>query len=198
LHFLPSLIKRDIFEIEEEEFMKTIRSYALILALFLAVAVLPKSGAAEEHSMPTPKVSKEFDGLTKLVGVWQGKEEGADKAKTLIVEYRLTGGGSALVEQLFKGSPEEMISVYHYAGPQVMMTHYCMLGNQPRLRLTNAEPMSWTFDFVDGSNMKSENDEHMHRLKMTMADNNHLKQKWTSYKDGKPNHVAVFTRARKE
>ena len=170
----------------------------LVLLALLVLASFPSQTAlGDESQHMAPKTSERFQGLKKLVGLWEGKEEGKPAGEHVALEYRLTSGGSVLEERLFKGQPHEMISMYHDDGPSVVMTHYCMVGNQPRLRMTQADSSSWTFDFVDATNMSSPDEEHMHRLKLSMPDNDHLVQEWTSYKMGKPSHTAVFTFVRK-
>ena len=60
--------------------------------------------------------------------------------------YRVASGGSVVQETLFPGSPHEMISMYHLAGGQLVMTHYCAMGNQPRMKLDTARrrrPTGW-------------------------------------------------------
>ena len=48
---------------------------------------------------------------------------------------RTTGGGSAVTETLFPGTAHEMMSVYHMDGDDLVLTHYCAGGNQPRMML---------------------------------------------------------------
>ena len=52
---------------------------------------------------------------------------------------KVTAGGSVVHETLFPGQPQEMVSVYTVNGPDLIMTHYCVLGNQPRMK---ADPNS--------------------------------------------------------
>lgn len=61
------------------------------------------------------KGSKDFERLKQIVGVWEGTssmgEGGGDKNVT--IEYRLTSGGSPILETLFAGTPHDMASVYY-------------------------------------------------------------------------------------
>ena len=45
--------------------------------------------------------------------------------------------------------------------------------------------------------MKSDKDMHMHSLTLTFVDDQHVKQEWQSYKDGKPTETTAFTLKRK-
>ncbi len=88
--------------------------------------------------------------------------------------------------------------MYHMNGGDLMLTHYCATGNQPRMRLVpSGDPNTLVFDFVDGSNMKMA-DQHMHTAKITFVDADHLRAAWTSYVDGKPAGDAKFDVARKK
>jgi hypothetical protein len=102
------------------------------------------------------------------------------------VEYHLTAGGSALVETLFPGSPEEMVSVYQDQKGKLAMTHYCMLRNQPRMTLTKADAQTIELVFArKGNDIDPAKEKHMHALLITFTDNDHIVQKWTLFEKGK-------------
>ncbi len=42
-------------------------------------------------------------------------------------------GGHAVEEREMVGSPHEMLTIYHMEGSDLVATHYCMLGNRPRM-----------------------------------------------------------------
>jgi len=48
-----------------------------------------------------------------------------------------------------------MISVYHLDGDRLILTHYCEVGNQPRMQATSFDPKSneIDFNFLDATNM---------------------------------------------
>jgi len=56
--------------------------------------------------------SKEYSRMKQLIGVWEGTSNMGKEGQTVRVEYRLTAGGSAIVETLFPGTPEEMVSCH--------------------------------------------------------------------------------------
>lgn len=131
-------------------------------------------------------LSDDFHRLARLAGVWEGTADGPEGERPVTVEYVLTSGNSALVERLFKGSPEEMTSVYHDDGDGLMMTHYCGLGNQPRYRATGFDGDAITFAFHDASNMATPTEMHMHGVKLSMPSEDELRQEWEHYHDGQP------------
>jgi hypothetical protein len=133
--------------------------------------------------------SKEYERMRQLVGVWESTSNVGKEGQSVRVEYRLTAGGSAIVETLFPGTPEEMISVYHDDKGKLSMTHYCMLQNQPSMRLLNASADRLDFIFAEGNGINPEKDPHMHALTISFVDKDHIVQNWTLFEGGKETGV---------
>ncbi len=153
----------------------------------------PGSGAHKEHQMPQIKPSAEFEPLRALVGKWKGVGQMPEGEQDVEVEYSLTAAGTVLTETLAPGQPHEMLSVYHGDGPQVIMTHYCAFGNQPRMRLEKGDdPKVLRFVYMDGTSIQSEDDPHMHQLTLTLVDADHLIHEWVFFDKGKSSHVTRF------
>lgn len=152
------------------------------------MAAAPAPVIAEQES----PAKQAFARMKTLVGTWEGKMgEGADAYDSTVV-YKLTGGGSALVETLGPGSPFEMVSVYHLDGDSLVMTHYCGSGNQPSMKFKPGKNLDVLFfDFVRGSNMKP-SDMHMHQVTFTFKGKDHILADWQTYMDGKPGAKAAF------
>lgn len=73
-----------------------------------------------------------FAELCEMVGNWQGvNEEGHDVS----IAYSLNANDTVLVEHWFFHNDMEALTIYHLDGRQLMATHYCPVGNQPRLDL---------------------------------------------------------------
>lgn len=151
--------------------------------------------AGESHG-PMKAASPEFTRVKALVGTWQGTTTTNDQEQPAAAEYRLTSGGSAVVETLFPGTEHEMVSVYHDRNGKLSMTHYCMLGNQPQLDLVNAAPDRLEFSLAKASDINEATEQHMHALTVSLPDANHMTQSWTCFEDGKPNHTTVITLSR--
>lgn len=163
---------------------------AVVCAAVLNPAPLP----AAQNS----QAKQAFDKLKTLVGKWEGTMGEGNDSMPATVEFKLTGGGTALVETLGPGSPFEMVSIYHMDGDNLVMTHYCGAGNQPSMKLKpTKDPNVLFFDFTHGSNMKP-NDMHMHSLTYTFDGADHVKASWVSYMDGKPGEKANFDFHRKK
>jgi hypothetical protein len=115
------------------------RSAAAAAMMVLALAAL--NAEAE--------VPSAFERLKSLAGTWDATMLKPDGEKTT-VEYRITAGGSVVMETMFAGMPHEMINMYTADGDALIATHYCSSGNQPTLRFNAAKSTAdeLVFDFV--------------------------------------------------
>lgn len=132
------------------------RPAATAAALALALLVPLQAYADSERVTAAEALSA----LKTLAGKWDArvmKEDGPQAA----VEYRVTSGGTAVMETLFRGTPHEMITVYALEGEELIAQHYCAMGNQPKLRLdrakSNRSELVFAFDEVAGKH-----DDHLH------------------------------------
>jgi hypothetical protein len=120
-----------------------------------------------------------FVRLKSLAGDWKGTFEWSG-ARTgtgaMNASYYLTGGGSALVENLISDGTPVMTSVYHLDGPGLRMTHYCAAQNQPRLKAERIDSAQGAIDFgfVDITNLKSADAPHVHGLELRLIDPSHI------------------------
>lgn len=168
------------------------------LALLLVATICFSLGgpfaahAGEPQSAPYTG-SAQFERMKQLVGAWEGTSDMGKKGEKAKVEYRLTAGGSALVETLFPGSVEEMVSVYHDRQGILAMTHYCMLRNQPRMTLAKADAQTIELVFTSkGNDIDPAREKHMHAVAITFTDNDHIIQKWTMFEKGKDKGEVTF------
>jgi hypothetical protein len=139
-----------------------------------------------------------FEQFKLLAGEWVGKEKGKD-GHDIHVSYKVTAGGSAVVETIFPSTEHEMVTVIHRDGEDLRLTHYCMLGNQPQMKASGkGDGNKIEFKFVRATNMKSERDMHMHDVTFTFVDTDTLRTEWTHYNDGKAAGQVVFELKRKK
>ncbi|MGC2183021.1 MAG: hypothetical protein WA637_07070 [Terriglobales bacterium] len=150
--------------------MKAIR-IAITLLFVLATTAAFAASAAQ----------KSFEELKALDGSWEGTVKNGQPVE---VDYRLTSGGSALMSEI-KGK-EDMITMFHLDGDRLLMTHYCGAGNQPRM-VASASPdgKTFTFSFLDATNLATPDAAHMHRLVISMPDANHHTEEWVFTDHGK-------------
>jgi hypothetical protein len=132
--------------------------------LILSLAIVATTCA---HAAVTD--AEAFASLKKLQGDWRGPAmmKGMPPAHSV---FRVTAGGSAVQETIFPGTKMEMVSLYHMDKGRLVMTHYCMLGNQPRVKLNAraSTPGNLVFDFAGGTNLNARRDAHMHSLSITL------------------------------
>jgi hypothetical protein len=141
----------------------------------------------------------EFEWMTVLVGDWSGTMVHEGQTVPFDTSFRLTGNGTVLQETLMKGTENEMISMYHLAGGELMHTHYCAMGNQPRMVARPSETKgSIAFEFRDVTNLTDAKAPHMHEMRLKIVDKDHLEEWWTAWKDGESDHTAHFVLTRKK
>ena len=169
--------------------------YALVAGVYLLFGGLFMAYAGEPPYLPYSG-SKEFERMKELAGVWEGTSNMPKEGEKVRVEYRLSSGGSAVVENLFPGTPHEMISIYYDNKGQLTMTHYCALRNQPRMNLEKADAQNLYFMFAGGSNIDPKKDAHMHSLTISFVDKDHIIQKWALFTGGKQTETSVFELSR--
>ena len=107
----------------------------LLLTLSLASFGGDKPGA----KLPTPPTNAGLEKMKKLAGTWLVADKDGKPTDQVASIIKVTAGGSIVHETLFPGQPQEMVSIYTVDGPDLIMTHYCVLGNQPRMK---ADPNS--------------------------------------------------------
>jgi hypothetical protein len=94
-----------------------------------------------------------------------------------------------------------MVTMYHLDGPDLLLTHYCMAKNQPRLKATEISDDGKTilFTFLDGTNMASRDVGHMDKVRIQFGDtDNEYKSQWTFYAKGKEQWMEAITYMRVE
>ncbi len=158
-----------------------------LVTLGLAVsAVIPAKGQTNAAAGGPMPAFFAFQKLKSLAGQWEGTVDEKDSGPKVSVSYRVTSNGSALIETQFPGTKHEMVTVYHLDGPQVVMTHYCAMGNQPRMTMTSASSASeFVFDYSGGTNVDPQKDMHMHSLRIRFEGPNTIVSEWQLYKEGK-------------
>ncbi|MEI6712529.1 MAG: hypothetical protein WCO60_02170 [Verrucomicrobiota bacterium] len=163
-----------------------------MVALSACQSVQPKPAA--HAAIPPYKGSAAFERMKSLVGKWSANSPVMGKMNT---EFRLIAGDSVLEERFAGGTPMEMLSTYHDVNGKLAMTHYCMLRNQPRMRLSKSTADSLTFDLAPTPGLNVAKDRHMHGATYTFVDANHFKLEGVSWENGKSSPCGppvIFTR----
>jgi hypothetical protein len=169
----------------------TARAALPVLVLF-ALATAPLGGQDKPPQEKPVGQPAAFEQFKRLAGDWVGKEQGKD-GPDLHIRYQVTAGGSAVVETIFPGSEHEMVTVIHPDGTDLVLTHYCHLGNQPQMKASGGEAgHKIEFKFVRATNLKSPTAKHMHDATYTFVDRDTLKSEWTLYNEGKAAGQVAF------
>src|SRR5262245_5856740 len=135
------------------------------LVLFtLTACVRSDDKSADKATATHPTLER----LKKLAGTWVAVGEDGKATDQVVSVIRVTAAGSAVHETLFPGQPHEMVSIYYRDGADLVMTHYCCLGNQPRMKADpNSPPNQIRFRFAGGTNLDPAKDMHMHEGTLT-------------------------------
>jgi hypothetical protein len=164
--------------------MKAIRTaVSALFGLYLGAAIL----AAEPPANPA------WEKVKSLVGEWKGTADG----KPTHVSYKAVSNGTAVMETIEGPDAMQMVTLYHPDGASLLMTHYCSMGNQPRMRSKGLEKGKLDFAYLDATNLGSAEQMRMTHLVMSFPDSDHLVEEWTG-KEGAKEHVARFTLTRKK
>lgn len=154
---------------------------AVVLAVVTGVQAEEKPAAKV-----TPPTHPGLERLKKLAGTWLVADANGKATDVVASVIKVTAAGSAVHETLFPGQPHEMISVYHLDNGELVMTHYCALGNQPRMKADpKSPPNQIRWEFAGGTNLNVAKDKHMHSATLTFVDDDHLELTGECWEDGK-------------
>jgi hypothetical protein len=167
--------------------MRRILPCGLVLGLLLSFALASYGDGEAKGKLPAPPTNPALEKMKKLAGTWLAADKDGNPTDQVVSIIKVTAGGSAVHETLFPGQPMEMISVYTADGPDLFMTHYCVLGNQPRLKADPSSPPNQiVFRFVGGTNLNPAKDKHMHDATLTIVNEDRIEVNGTGWVDGAP------------
>jgi hypothetical protein len=183
--------------------LAVLKPFALVVALVvaaLAELAMQDDARKSDQSAPSP-AARAFERLKSLEGAWVGKSTNGWEER---VVYRTIAAGSCVMQTSFDAHPNEMmVTMFHLDGERLLLTHYCVAKNQPRLMATNLgdEGSSITFTFLDGTGLKNGRDAgHMDKVVYTFKSPDEFASRWTWYQDGQERWLEeiVHTRMRQE
>lgn len=175
----------------------TIKSLYTLLRLLLLISTA-LNGKSPSTSAEV-QANAAFARIKSLAGEWQSVGPKGEHSK---LTYQVISGGSAVMERFSSDAlppnSGEMVTVYYIDRGDLVLTHYCIAHNQPHMRATLYVPQTGQleFEFVDGGNMPTGNEGHMHSAKMRFIDENHLSSEWQYMQAGSPKfkEISQFTR----
>lgn len=153
-----------------------LRALALASIFTVSLAFADQPG---EHKAPTPPPdtsSAELNRIKALAGRWKsttsmfGKEN-----EEVFTEYSITAGGSAVLEKIMPGTPNEMVSVYYDDDQgKLAMTHYCVMRNRPHFTLAQSDKDTLKMDVAKVEGVKSKDDPSMGAITLHFEDKDHF------------------------
>lgn len=165
-----------------------IRQIGSVLVILLCVVVGGRAMSDEKTAGKPPADSparRAFERIKTLAGKWEAKStKGWEETES----YEVIAGGSVVMHLSYGAHPGEwMATMFHMDGDHLMLTHYCIAKNQPRLRATEISDDGGkiTFTFLDGTNLPSRDKGHMDKHVMIIEGPEKLRTRWTWYQDGK-------------
>jgi len=170
------------------------------LAAFVLLAWTPPPGLAGAEPSALVEAKTAFERLKSLAGTWEGQAgHGPSSGQAATVTYRVASGGSVVEETLFPGTPHEMISMFHVVDGELVLTHYCAMANQPRMRLDRkaSTPDRLVFAFDGGTNFDPAKDTHVHSGVVEWKGET-LHNAWAVYSGGKETGQNKFVLSRRK
>ncbi len=150
---------------------------AVVLTVLVAVPV------AADPAQPAGAAAQALERFKALAGQW----EGTSSHGKVNVSYEVVAHGTAVLERLEMHGEEghqDMITLYHLDGDSLMLTHYCAVGNQPRMRAADPARDQVRFDLIDITALPSLDAGHMHRARFTFENADKLTSAWTWRENG--------------
>ena len=173
-----------------------LRTIALLLSmLLLATLMFSPIDAAATNDAASAKAA--FEKFKRLSGKWKGR---STKGWEETVNFKTIAKESVVVSTSFDAHPNEtMLTMYYLDGDRLMLTHYCVARNQPRLVATSFEDdgNTITFTFLDGTNLPTRDRGHMDKTVVRFIDDNHVTSRWTWYQNGKESWMEEILLERK-
>ena len=168
----------------------------------LTLLVISGCSTAQKQDASTPEpvtAQANYERIKTLTGDWYlvrgirlGVELDANYEEPFL-SYSVSSGGHSVVEVLFVDKPNEMTSVYYMDSGQLMMDHFCSLGNQPRMVAVTGWGNDIPFELVSVSNMANENDLHISSHSLEFDGPDQLTVRWGATENQEPMGGSVYT-----
>lgn len=146
--------------------------------LCIALLLSPLSALAES----TDSAKTSFAKLKLMIGDW--RKESSD-GKNFHIAFQETANGSVLIENWISKGKSHSLTLYHLDGENLLATHYCPQGNQPRLKLdAPANENTISFVFQDATNLPDFGSNHQHSLSFEFVEDGRLKRSESYIENG--------------
>jgi hypothetical protein len=169
-------------------FKRVSRRRLAVSAVFCLVSAAASAGLHAQKLQQSGNLAQplnhqdEFDRLKSLLGNWHGVTEEGRKVR---VTYSLTAADHVLIESWFFDNGMTALTLYHMDNAQLIATHYCPIGNQPRLELREKTPSgTLKFLFASATNLPDITDPHEHAFELRLDNDDQFFRHETYASDG--------------
>ena len=162
----------------------------------IAVLLLPAAATASELT-----AEQAFERLKALAGTWEGSASGegaeaeaeAEVTDVVVHEFEVTASGHVLMERMGPRTEYEMVNMYHLDGSDLVLTHYCSAGNQPKMKFNadGSTPQRLVFDFDGGTNLET-TPSHIHSAEIRLDGKDRIDSTWKSHAAGEEAGTMTF------
>ncbi|MDX2132911.1 MAG: hypothetical protein SFY69_12745 [Planctomycetota bacterium] len=123
-----------------------------------------------------------FERVKTLEGTWEMVDEKGERH--VAATFTVSSNGTIVREVMFPGGAHEMTNIYHMDGPTLLLTHYCAMGNQPRMRARElrADQIAFAHDSV--TNLDSPETAYMGEMTLVFTGPDTVLQEWRSIANG--------------
>jgi hypothetical protein len=173
----------------------------LLVAGLMLIAFGVDVRGDDKPNKAAPATHAGLERMKKLAGTWVEADKDGKPTDKVVSVVKVTASGTAVHETMFPGEAMEMVSVYHLDGNDLVMTHYCALGNQPRMKADPKSPANQIrFLFAGGANLDPAKDMHMHEGTLTFVDDDRIEFSGVAWVNGKPaeDHCVTLKLVRKK
>jgi hypothetical protein len=179
-------------------FRLTLAVFAFVLSAAISASTFALRATVDEQS-PQPAASA-FERLKAMEGEWIDVTGAFGKKGAIVAVYKVTGAGNTIIESFPVGTPYEMTTVYHRDGSDIVLTHFCSGGTQPRMRAKEIHGNVMNFDFDGGANIDAATTSHMHDMRWEFISTDEVKAEWHNWDKGKadPAHLGRMHLTRKK
>jgi hypothetical protein len=157
----------------------------------------PQEAAApastEAARAPSATTLAQFEQLKGLAGDWYAPDDLGKPTGEVMLSYRVSSNNTAVIETTFPGQDFEMTTVYTLDRADLVLTHYCALGNAPSMQaVDDGDDSRVHFECTGVGNAKSHDDQHMHDAVFRFEDDGRLRSTWTLWGDGQVGGAEEF------
>lgn len=167
--------------------MRSVLPCVLLLSCVGCSTLHESSGPSVVTAATDVQKQSLLDRIKSLQGTWSNPDMGDGVAAS----FSVSSSGSVVREVMFPGGEHEMTNMYSMDGGDLLMTHYCAMGNQPHMKASQFAGNQIKFTTAGVSNLTNANAAYMGEMTVEFIDADHIRQTWQSLVNGKPSEATT-------